>query len=467
MKKNIQFFLLLLALLLPVTATAHDFEVDGVYYNINGTEATVTFKGTHYDQYYEYSGDVIIPVTVTYGGTTYFVTSIGDWAFSDCIFLTSVTIPNSVTSIGGFAFYSCMGLTQINIPNSVTTIEGCAFYGCTGLTSIDIPNSVKYIGVLAFSDCYNLLSVTIGNSVNYIGGGAFGCQGWFGDYIFGDYCSLTNIVVADGNSTYDSRNSCNAIIETASNTLVVGGINTTIPNTVTSIGSYAFEGCCPREMYIPNSVVSIGDYAFYNCNGPNRITIPNSVTYIGNEAFGHNEYFNWGWDPEVYSYIIEPSQVTFGDDVFQWWEFSPPLHVPYGSTQAYQADSRWSDYFGYIVEMELVPIESIQLNVTTAGLNEGATLQLSAMVQPEEGTSKKMNWASSNPSIATVDNNGLVTTHGVGTATITAMTTDGSNLSATCVVTLLPVGFKGDVNDDGRINISDVSDLIDILLNGN
>ena len=110
--------------------------------------------------------------------------------------------------------------------------------------------------------------------------------------------------------------------------------------------------------------------------------------------------------------------------------------------------------------------ESIQLNVTTAGLNEGSTLQLTATVLPEECDIKTVIWASNNPSVATVDSNGLVTTHSVGTATITAITTDGSNLSTTCTVTLLPVGVKGDVNDDGRVNITDVSDLIDYLLSG-
>jgi uncharacterized protein YjdB len=144
------------------------------------------------------------------------------------------------------------------------------------------------------------------------------------------------------------------------------------------------------------------------------------------------------------------------------------LHVPFGTSAAYQADTQWSQYFGSIVEMETVPVlaESIKLNVTTAGLNEGATLQLTATVLPEECNNKAVLWASNNPSVATVDSNGLVTTHSVGTATITAITTDGSNLSTTCTVTLLPVGVKGDVNGDSNISISDVTTLIDYLLTG-
>ena len=110
--------------------------------------------------------------------------------------------------------------------------------------------------------------------------------------------------------------------------------------------------------------------------------------------------------------------------------------------------------------------ESIQLNVTTAGLNEGSTLQLTATVLPEECDIKTVIWASDNPSVATVDSNGLVTTHSVGTATITATTIDGSNLSTTCTVTLLPVGVKGDVNSDSSVDIIDVTKLIDYLLSG-
>ena len=236
-----------------------------------------------------------------------------------------------------------------------------------------------------------------------------------------------------------------------------------IPNEVTSIGKYAFYGCSGlASVTIPNSVTSIGNDAFAGCTGLSIVTIPNSVTTIGDNAFSNCSILN-----EVYSYITDPLHITMGYNVFSPYNSNRTLYVPEGTFEVYSTYSRWSDYFGSIVEMEFEPTaiaESIQLNVTTAGLNEGATLLLTAMVQPEDGTSKIMNWASSNPSVATVDDNGLVTTHSVGTVIITAMTTDGSNLSASCTVTLLPVGVKGDVNDDGRVNISDVSDLIDMLL---
>ena len=309
MKQLLRFSIMLLAILLSATATAHDFEVDGIYYNINGNEATVTYRGLfYYSVENEYSGSVVIPATVTHNGTTYPVTSIGTLAFGECTGLTSIVIPNSVTEIGQQAFAWCPGLTSIvvesgnprydsrnncnaiietadntliagckstTIPNSVTAIGGGAFWGCDGLTSIVIPNSVISIGDYAFYSCSGLTSIAIPNSVTYVGAAAF------------DWCTeLASIVVESGNPIYDSRNNCNAIIETADNMLIVGCKNTTIPNSVTAIGDYALAYCHGlTSIDIPNSVISIGDGAFDSCTGLTSINIGNSVTYIGAWAF--------------------------------------------------------------------------------------------------------------------------------------------------------------------------------------
>lgn len=253
MKHLFQLSLFLLALLLPATAIAHDFYVNGIFYKINGNEAIVTYRGTSSSQYSnEYSGDVTIPASVTYNSTTYSVTSIDDHAFQYCSGLTSIDVPNSVTIIGGCAFSGCSGMFRVNIPNSVTSIGEEAFGGCTGLTSIDIPNSITTIGNYAFH----------------------GCSG------------LTNITVAGNNPKYDSRGNCNAIIETASNTLITGCQNTVIPNSVTSIGVWAFSGCTGlTSIDIPNSVTSIGSSAFSGCSGLTSVTIGNSVTSISFAAF--------------------------------------------------------------------------------------------------------------------------------------------------------------------------------------
>jgi hypothetical protein len=144
-----------------MAVSAHDFEVGGIYYKITSyREVAVTYRGDSNDNQYdkEYSGVVSIPSSVTYNGTTYSVTSIGDRAFYDCS-LWDVTIPNSVTSIGDRAFYKCSSLTSVTIPNSVTSIGEDAFSYCSLLTSVTIPSSVTSIGDSAFKNCKSLTSV--------------------------------------------------------------------------------------------------------------------------------------------------------------------------------------------------------------------------------------------------------------------------------------------------------------------
>ena len=152
-------------LLCSTSMSAHDFEVDGIYYNIMSPEdktVEVTFSGDSYDAVEnEYSGFVTIPETVTYNDNIYSVNSIGSFAFAGCSALTSVEIPNSVTCFRSLAFEGCSGLTSIVIPNSVTDIFNQVFSGCSGLTSVVIPNSVTSIGDAVFSGCSSLTSLFV------------------------------------------------------------------------------------------------------------------------------------------------------------------------------------------------------------------------------------------------------------------------------------------------------------------
>lgn len=408
------------------------------YFTTNEGNATITNRGFNNDYIPSISGtipaELTIPSTVYIGETPYSVTSIGFYAFKDCSGLTSITIPGSVTSIGISAFYGCSSPTSITIPESVTSIGNGAFYYCSGLTSINIPKSVTFIEGDLFTGCDNLTSITVeeGNSVYDSRNGCnaiiktasntliSGCNKTFipesvvsiGDIAFqsryiltsitipdgvisiGDHAfnccdgltsitipncvktirscafrlcgGLTSIVVNEGNTIYDSRNGCNAIIETASNTLISGCKNTIIPDGVTSIGIDAFSGSRLTSINIPKSVTSIGEGAFLFCTRLTSINIPEGITRIEPQTFYCCSSLTSITIPESVTAIDEGAFAGCSNlNTITVNAVTPPacaeeafsnaanctLKVPYGTGDAYAAADGWKN-FNEIIECD-------------------------------------------------------------------------------------------------------------------
>lgn len=329
MKRNHLLSLTVLLLQIIPVASFAEVCIDGIYYNLdsNTKEAAVTYHHSedfpttnyNYNRYNSYKGEITIPSTIKHDGITYKVTSIEDVGFAGNASLTTVNIPNSITYIGERAFNSCIGLTTITIPKSVTSISYRAFSGCNNLSSI---------------------------------------------------------IVDKDNKVYDSRNNCNAIIETETNELIQGCPSTIIPNTVTrigeasfaeiktltsitipesvtSIGESAFSGSGILSVVLPKSIIHIDKCAFYECRnltsitlpealdnisygtfastGLKSITFPASVEMINEGAIENLElesiYFESTTPPNFYGYYMQYTGFTISNNVV--------IHVPVGCKDIY------------------------------------------------------------------------------------------------------------------------------------
>ncbi len=383
-------------------ASASDIQTDGIYYNFDDVNLTaeVTYKGKCRCGGNTYEGVITIPETVTYEGKTYRVTSIGEYAFSSNMNLTGVIIPTTIESIGYSAFIGCRKLTDVTFkkPSNVKTIDRLAFLSCKELKSIEIPSSVEYIEPYAFEMCDALSDVTfeepsalteikdyvfcrtglshvaVPSSVNKIDDVAF-CSNPNMTRVFvpstvtsisarNPFCyntQVTEMVVEDGNPVYDSRNDCNAIIETESNTLVAGCKTTVIPASVTALGRSSFNHCTDLEdANLPATIKSIGKYAYLGCTGLKSFYFPSTMSYMADSVFWQAKNLDSLVVMTQRPFTIDESD--FEDDIYN----NATLYVPAGTKSLYRSAAVWSN-FRNIVEMDRFVVDGISYEINEDG----------------------------------------------------------------------------------------------------
>lgn len=468
------------------------------------------------------------------------VTSIESFAFRNSG-LTEVTVPNSVTLLNSQAFQGCTSLRHATLPEGLTVITAGLFYQCTSLESITIPEGVISISMYAFRDCTSLAEInipsstldidteafintlwldnqpngvvyagkvaftykgsmpngtflTLRNDTRSIGHGAFSYRsGLIGITIpasvvfVGTNCiagcvNLTTIQVESGNSVYDSRNNCNAIIETATNQLIAGCLNTTIPTSVTSIGDYAFCDCHNlTSINLHNNITSIGQWAFLGCD-LTQLKIPASVTSIGEYAFGGCDHIatitvdsrNPVYDSrDNCNAIIETASNTLVSGCTN--SFIPTSVTAIG-TAAFYMQHQLSHLIipasitsvGYVAFLYIPNLKTVISEATTPPSSMSSfyyeTYEQGKLYVPRASINAYSNdeWWSRFVDIRAIEDlvNGDIDDDGELTINDVAMLIDylltgnryGLNL------------YNADADKDGSVDISDVSRLIDILL---
>ena len=379
MKKVLTIIILLVAI--TQTSWAYDFasSYNGktLFYNITNSSThtvAVTYQNTSSPRYSNLSGIVVIPSTVTYGGTTYSVTSIGDNAFYSCSSITSVTIPESITSIGAKAFNWCTSLATVNFnATNCTTMQyysNCpVFYNCTALTTLNIGSNVTTIPERAFYGCSSLTNINLPASISSIGA-----------YAFYECSSITGAIVIPAAMTTISEYafySCSSIT------------SVTIPESITSIGAKAFNWCtslatvnfnatnctmmqyysnCPvfynctalTTLNIGSNVTTIPERAFYDCSHLTSLNLPASVSSIGAYAFGGCTAITG-----IHAHRATPPTLN-SSNPFLNISSSKPVYVPCGSLDSYY--SSWT-YFTNISEEFAYTVSASSSNTTRGSVS--------------------------------------------------------------------------------------------------
>ena len=444
-----------------------------------------------------YSGDIVIPATVTYNNITYKVTSLQEFCFEGCSSLTSIILPSGLTSLGDRCFYNCSSLTSITLPSGITLLGEDCFSYCSSLTSITLPSELTSLGDRCFYNCSSLTSITLPSGITSLGEDCF------------SYCrSLTSITLPSGitslgNSCFNGCRSLTSItlpdgITSLGNFCFDGCISLTsisLPSSITSFGEYCFS-CCSglTSITLPDGITSLGEGCFRECSGLTSISLPSGITSLGNSCFsfcsgltsitlpaGLTSLGNWCFyycssltsislpsgitslGDDCFSCcssltsISLPSGITsLGDDCFSGCSsltsvlclaVEPPsctssvidntmrLYVPKGSVEKYKQSAAWNNACGIY---PLYPTSSVSLAKESSVIRTKPT-KLEYTIFPENAGTKELEWNSENPEVATVDANGVVTGKKLGKTVITVKTKDGTDITASITLTVLPL----------------------------
>ncbi len=342
----------LLALLLTLcsySVWAYDFMVDGVCYNITSSSnrtVGVTYTGANQGTASDYEGVVTIPETVSYQGTTYTVTSIGQFAFYQAYNVTAVTMPNTITTIGQNTFYNCTGITEMVLSEGVTSLGQYAFQGCTALEKVTIPSALATLDTYTFYNCTALKEIELPSTLTQIGQRVFyNCSALkeielpstltqIGQYAFSGCSALTTVSVPDEVTTMDTYifQDCTSLVSAKlpkGMESISGGTfsgcsslkEVTLPEAPTTFGNYLFQNCTAIEKIdIPQTVTSLGTYDFVGCSSLTDVTLPEGLTSLPNYLFQNCT--------KLETVVIPDGVTSFGTYLFQGCTSLKSLTIP-------------------------------------------------------------------------------------------------------------------------------------------
>ena len=449
------------------------------------------YENTYYSS--SFSGctslkEIVIPDSVTAIGSSAFegctsllkvklsnnLTRIEERTFYDCTSLTEITIPDSVTEIGGSAFSGCTSLAEIVIPDSVTSIGGFAFSGCTSLSKVDLPKNLTMIEGYTFSGCSSLESIVIPDGVTAIGtwnehdisyGNTFsGCTSLkeiiipdsvikILDRAFSNCTSLESITIGSGVESLGDEwiASCRRLenITVSPENKTYSSVDGVLFKDKSELSAYPIGN--KRSSYtIPDGVEKIGKKAFYGCRYIESLTIPVSVAEIEASALGNcydiRAVYYLGtreqWKEVVIgadNYMFALVNVRCADDsqcrhVWGEWEVVEEATYEKDGLERRVCSLCKAEQTRKIPRLGAVKVDAIELSESEKKLNVGKSFTITATVKPDNAWNRTVTWSSSDPSIATVDENGTVTAIAEGEAIITAESADG--VTAECKVTV-------------------------------